>query len=75
MNLFTELWSVKMSDWGRAFVISVITAPLTIIFQSVNAGSLVINWKTILAAALSGGIAYILKNLGTGQNGNMLTNK
>lgn len=73
--MFTKLWSVKLSDWERAFVIAIITAPLTIILQSVNAGSLVINWKTILAAALSGGIAYILKNLGTGQNGNMLTNK
>lgn len=73
--MFTKLWTVKMSDWERAFVVAIITAPLTIILQSVNAGSLVVNWKTILAAALSGGIAYILKNLGTGQNGNMLTNK
>ncbi len=73
--MFTKLWSVKMGDWERALVIAIITAPLTIILQSVNAGSLVVNWKTILAAALSGGIAYILKNLGTGQNGNMLTNK
>ena len=75
MNPFTKLWTIKMSDWERAFVIAIITAPLTIILQSVNAGSLVINWKTILAAALSGGIAYILKNLGTGQNGNLLSNK
>lgn len=73
--MFTKLWMLKMGDWERAFVIAIITAPLTIILQSVNAGSLVVNWKTILAAALSGGIAYILKNLGTGQNGNMLTNK
>jgi len=73
--MFTKLWRVKLSDWERAFFIAIITAPLTIILQSVNAGSLVINWKTILAAALSGGIAYIIKNLGTGQNGNMLTDK
>ena len=75
MNPFTKLWSVKLSDWERAFVIAIITAPLTILLQSVSSGSLVINWRTILAAALSGGIAYILKNLGTGQNGNMLTNR
>ena len=73
--MFTKLWHVKFGDWERAFVIAIITAPLTIILQSVNTGSLVINWRVILAAALSGGIAYILKNLGTGQNGNMLTNK
>ena len=73
--MWTKLWTVKMGDWERAFVIAIITAPLTIILQSVSTGSLVINWRTILAAALSGGIAYILKNLGTGQNGNILTNK
>jgi len=73
--MFTKLWSIKMSDWERAFVIAIITAPLTIILQSVNTGSLVINWRIILAAALSGGIAYIIKNLGTGQGGNMFTNK
>lgn len=75
MEMWTKLGTVKLGDWERALVIAIITAPLTIILQSVNAGSLVINWKTILAAALSGGIAYILKNLGTGQNGNMLTNQ
>lgn len=75
MNPFTNLWSVKLGDWGRALIIAIITAPLTIILQSVNAGSLVINWKTVLAAALSGGIAYILKNLGTGAGGNLLSNK
>ncbi len=75
MNPWTNLWRIKLGDWERAFIIAIITTPLTVIFQSVNAGSLVINWKTILAGALSGGIAYILKNLGTGQNGNMLTNK
>lgn len=73
--MFTELWTVKLGDWGRALIIAIITAPLTIILQSVNAGSLVINWKTVLAAALTGGIAYILKNLGTGAGGNLLTNK
>lgn len=75
MNPFTDLWSVKLGDWGRALIIAIITAPLTIILQSVNAGSLVINWKTVLAAALSGEIAYLLKNLGTGAGGNLLSNK
>ena len=73
--MFTKLWSVKFSDWERGLVIAVLTAPLTIAYQSVSAGSLVFNWKAIITSALAGGIAYILKNLITGQGGNLLTNK
>ncbi len=75
MNIFTKLGTIKLSDWWRGLFIAVITIPLTIILQSLNNGSLIFDWKMIISAALIGGIAYILKNLSTGQNGNLLTNK
>ena len=75
MNVFTELWTIKMSDWQRGLVVAILTTPLTIIYDSVSAGTLVFDWKKILAAAIAGGIAYILKNLITGANGKLLTNK
>ena len=76
-NKFTELWTVKLTDWQRGLVIAIITAPLTIIYQSLSATpiTLVFDWKAIIGAAIAGGVAYILKNLATGSNGNMLTNK
>ena len=75
MNPFTNLWSVKMSDWQRGLVVAILTTPFTIIYDSMSQGVLVIDWKKILAAAIAGGVGYILKNLLTGQSGNLLTNK
>lgn len=73
--MFTKLGRIKLSDWSRGLIVAIIMTPLTIIYQSVNAGTLVFDWKAVLAAALGGGIAYLLKNLGTGENGKLLTNK
>ena len=73
-TIFGPLGTLKLSDFWRGLIVAAITAPLTIILQSVSAGTLVFDWKAIVAAALTGGIAYILKNLGTGSGGQILTN-
>ncbi len=75
--MFTELWAVKMSDWQRGLIVAILTTPLTIIYDTVTATPMVLtfDWKKILGAALAGGIGYLLKNVLTGQNGNLLTNK
>ena len=75
MNCFTNLWTVKLGDWERGMIVAVLTAPLTIIYESVSNGSLTINWQTVAATAIAGGIAYILKNLVTGSSGKILSNK
>ncbi len=77
MNIFTQLGTIKVSDWWRGLIVAVATTPLTIIYQSITAIpiSFVFDWKAILGAALAGGLGYILKNIGTGQKGNLLTNK
>lgn len=73
--MFTALGSIKISDFWRGLIVAVATVLPTIILESVGRGSLTFNWKMIVLAALSGGLGYILKNLGTGVNGNLLTNK
>jgi ABC-type uncharacterized transport system permease subunit len=50
------------------------TVPLTIIYDSISNGTFSFDWKKILSGAIIGGVAYILKNFGTGINGNILTN-
>ena len=75
MNIFTKLGTVKLSDWWRGLFIAVATVPLTIIYQYISSGVLTFDWKAIATAAMTGGIAYILKNLSTGLSGNLLTNK
>ncbi len=73
--MFTKLGSIQLSDWWRGLIVAIIIVPLTIILDSATTGSLVFDWKKIVAAALVGGIAYILKNISTGSQGNLLTNK
>jgi hypothetical protein len=70
----SRLWSLQLSDWWKGLIVAVLTAPLTIIYQSISAGSLVLDWKAILLAGLAGGIAYLMKNIATGTKGRMLTN-
>ncbi len=70
-----KLWSLAQTDWARGLIVAIITAPLTIIYESVSKGALVFNWNAIIAAAITGGIAYLLKNLATGAKGTLLTNK
>ncbi len=72
---YSKLWALCSNDWIKGLIVAIITTPLTIIYQSVSAGTLIIDWKTIIAAALTGGIAYLLKNLSTGSGGQILTNK
>jgi len=76
-NVFTDLWKVKLGDWGRGLVIAVLTTPLTIVYQSLMATpvTLIFDWKAITGAALAGGIGYVLKNMATGSGGNLLSNK
>jgi hypothetical protein len=73
--MFTKLGTLKLSDFWRGLIIAILTAPLTIIYQSIQAGSLDFDWKTILLVGVAGAISYLLKNLGTGSNGNILSNK
>lgn len=72
---FTKLWTIRLSDWQRGLAVAILTTPFTIIYDSASAGGLTFDWKKIVAAALAGGIGYLLKNLLTGQGGNLLTNK
>ncbi len=75
--MFSELWTVKLSDWQRGLIVAILTTPLTIIYDSVMATPMVLtfDWKKILGAAIAGGIGYLLKNLVTGAKGNLLTDK
>ncbi len=74
--MFTQLWTIKMSDWQRGLIVAILTTPLTIIYDTVTATPMVFtfDWKKILGAAIAGGIAYFLKNFITGINGQILTN-
>jgi len=76
---FTPLGKLTMGDWERGLLIAVISAFLTVVYEAFAKG-LSMDWKVLkpvlLTAAgvgITAGIAYILKNLGTGLNGRLLT--
>jgi Flp pilus assembly pilin Flp len=73
--MWTALGNVKISDFWRGLIVAIIAVPLTIIYDSAMTGSLTFDWKKIVAAAIVGGVAYIVKNLDKGADGNILTNK
>jgi hypothetical protein len=50
---------------------AVLTTVITIIYQTVEAGSLTFDWKSIGTMALTSALAYIMKNLFTNSTGKL----
>jgi len=78
---FSGLGKLTLGDWERGLLLAVIGAVLTVLYESFSKG-LPTDWVklqpvllTALGVGVTAGISYILKNLGTGANGQMLTNK
>lgn len=74
LNRFSMLGTIHIPDLWRGLIVAVVMAVLTTIYQTIQTGSLAINWTTVAVAGIGAGISYILKNFGTGVNGRMMTN-
>ena len=61
----SKLFSLNLLDVLKAFLIASLTGALQIISVSLQAGQLNFDWKNIGLAALSGGVAYLVKNFFT----------
>lgn len=55
-------FALNGQDWLKGLVVAVITPVITIIIDSLNAGTLVFDWKHIAITALTAGLAYLVKN-------------
>jgi len=55
-------FTLNSRDVIKGLIIAVILPVLTIIQTSVDSGTLTFNWKAIAIAAVSGFVAYIIKN-------------
>lgn len=79
---FTKLGALDwIGDFGRGLLLAFIGAVLTVLYESF-ANGFPSDWTTLKPALLkaigvgvTAGIAYILKNLGTGSGGRLLTNQ
>jgi len=64
--------TLNTKDYIKGLVVTVLTAVVTLIYKSIEAESIVFDWKAIGTAALSAGLAYILKNLLTNSSDQIL---
>jgi len=68
MSTFLNLNS---SDFLKGLIMAVLTTVITVVYQTVEAGSLVFDWKAIGTMALTSALAYIMKNLFTNSTGKL----
>jgi len=68
MSTFLNLNS---SDFIKGLIMAVLSTVITVVYQTVEAGSLVFDWKAIGTMALTSALAYIMKNLFTNSNGKL----
>lgn len=58
----SKTFTLNWRDLGKGFLVTVITAILTALLPLFEAGDYAFNWKQILGAGATAGIAYLLKN-------------
>jgi hypothetical protein len=68
MSTFLNLNS---SDFIKGLLMAVLSSVITVVYQTVEAGSLVFDWKAIGTIALTSALAYIMKNLFTNSTGKL----
>lgn len=55
-------FTLQGRDWLRGLIVAVITPVVVIVQQSLDAGVLTFDWKSMGMAALAGGLSYITMN-------------
>lgn len=61
----SKFLSLGFRDLLRGFVMAVLTPVFVIVQQSLEAGILTFNWRSIAMAGVAGALAYITKNVFT----------
>ena len=61
--------NIDLNDLGKGLILAVLTSVMTIIYTTVQAGSLVFDWKLVGTTALTSALGYLLKNLFTNSTG------
>lgn len=69
----SSLFTLNSKDWIKGLVVAVITAVITVVYNTIQTGVLVFDWKAISIAAASAALAYITKNLLTNSKDQLLT--
>lgn len=68
----STLFTLNTSDFIKGLLMAVLSTVITIVYQTVEAGSIVFDWTAIGTMALTSALAYIMKNLFTNSQGKLL---
>lgn len=63
--------NLNSSDFLKGLIMAVLSSVITVVYQTVEAGSLTFDWKAIGTIALTSALAYIMKNLFTNSTGKL----
>jgi hypothetical protein len=70
-KIMSTFLNLNSSDFIKGLIMAVLSTVITVVYQTVEAGSLVFDWKAIGTMALTSALAYIMKNLFTNSNGKL----
>lgn len=59
----SSIFTLNKADFLKGLIIAVLTAVITVAYNTVQTGTLSFDWKAISTAAASAALAYIMKNL------------
>lgn len=59
----SSIFTLNKADFLKGLIIAVLTAVITVAYNTVQTGTLSFDWKAISTAATSAALAYIMKNL------------
>jgi hypothetical protein len=65
----SQLFKLNIEDLLKGLILTVLTSVVTVIYNTVNAGSLTFDWHSIGITAITSGLAYLLKNYLTNSKG------
>jgi hypothetical protein len=68
----STLFTLDNKDFIKGLLVAVLSAVITILYNTIETGSLNFDWKAIGTMALTSALGYILKNLLTNSNGQFL---
>lgn len=69
---FSDFLKLNVFDLSKGLVLAVLTSVLVIVNDTINAGSFLFDWGHIWKTALAAAVAYLLKQLLTNNQGELL---
>jgi len=64
--------TLNAQDFIKGLVVAVLSSVIAILYNTVQAGSLVFDWTLIATVALTSALGYIMKNLFTNSNDELM---